>query len=273
MAGRETDWKEAHYPESRFGGFTDVDGTVSFYLRVQALLRPDAVVVDVGCGRGAWTEDGVAMRRDLRWMRGKCARVIGIDVSEAGRENPSLDEFRALEGESWPLGDASVDLVLADHVLEHVAAPDRFFSECRRVLRAGGHLCVRTPNRWSYIALASRLIPNARHAGVLARVQRGRDEQDVFPTLYRVTPPAASAARWPGSASKAWCARVRRSRPTWRSLGRRTHWAWCTRGWRPPRCGPPCSCSHARADGQATAAGTSAAGTSQPIHFRTQTTP
>jgi SAM-dependent methyltransferase len=181
----ETDWKEAHYPESRFGGFTDVDGTVSFYLRVQALLRPDSVVVDVGCGRGAWTQDRVLVRRELRWMKGKCARVIGMDVSEAGRENPSIDEFRALEGERWPLDDASVDLVVADHVLEHVTSPDRFFSECRRVLRPGGHLCARTPNRWSYIALASRLIPNARHAGVLARVQRDRHAQDVFPTVYR----------------------------------------------------------------------------------------
>ena len=185
MPNREREWKEAHYPESRFGGFTDVDGTVSFYVRVQALLRPDSVVVDVGCGRGAWIEDPVAVRRDLRWMKGKCAHVIGMDVSGAGSGNPSLDEFRPLEGERWPLDGASVDLVLADHVLEHVAAPDLFFSECRRVLRPGGNLCVRTPNRWSYIALASRLIPNTRHAGVLARVQQGRHSQDVFPTVYR----------------------------------------------------------------------------------------
>ncbi|HET9300516.1 MAG TPA: class I SAM-dependent methyltransferase, partial [Candidatus Polarisedimenticolaceae bacterium] len=185
MGRRTGSWKEAHYPESRFGGFTDVDGTVSFYFRVQALLRPQSEVLDVGCGRGAWVEDPVGARKDLRWMKGKCARVIGIDVSETGRENPSLDEFRLLESERWPLADASVDLVLADHVLEHVASPETFFSECRRVLRATGHLCLRTSNRWSYVALASRLVPNHRHAAVLARAQDGRHPQDVFPTLYR----------------------------------------------------------------------------------------
>lgn len=185
MGGRETDWKNVHYPESRFGGFTDLDGTVSFYVRVQALLRPESIAVDVGCGRGAWLEDPVPVRRELRRMKGKCAHVIGVDVSEAGRENPSLDEFRRLEGDRWPLEDASADLVLADHVLEHVPSPESFFAECSRVLRTGGHLCMRTPNRWSYVALASRVVPNSRHASVLSRVQNGRHEQDVFPTLYR----------------------------------------------------------------------------------------
>jgi hypothetical protein len=42
----------AHYPESNFGGFSDVDGTVSFYLRVNSLLRPDSNILDFGCGRG-----------------------------------------------------------------------------------------------------------------------------------------------------------------------------------------------------------------------------
>ena len=162
-----------------------MDGTLVFYLRVQSLLRPDSVAVDVGCGRGAWVEDPVRVRRDAHWMKGKCARVVGIDVDAAAQDNPSLDEFRHLRGDRWPLEDASVDLLLADHVLEHVAEPERFFEECRRVLKPGGHLCLRTPNRWNYVALASRLVPNARHAKVLARVQRDRHEQDVFPTYYR----------------------------------------------------------------------------------------
>ena len=36
------------YPESRFGGFTDIDGTVAFYSRVNALVKPLYVVVDFG---------------------------------------------------------------------------------------------------------------------------------------------------------------------------------------------------------------------------------
>lgn len=56
-----------HYPEARFGGFSDVDGTVAFYSRVQALMTPENVVLDVGCGRGSGLQDdAVPWRRELR---------------------------------------------------------------------------------------------------------------------------------------------------------------------------------------------------------------
>jgi len=176
---------ERFYPESRFGGFTQIDGTVAFYARVQALARPDAVVIDFGCGRGAYGSDPIPFRRDLRILKGKVGRVIGLDASPAGAENPFLDEFHNLEGARWPLADASADLVVCDNVLEHLPEPQAFFAEARRVLRPGGVLCVRTPNRWNYIALLSRLIPNRRHAQVLAKAKPGLAEEDVFPTLYR----------------------------------------------------------------------------------------
>ncbi len=85
--------KERFYPESRFGGFTDVDGTIAFYMRVHALLTPSSTVVDIGCGRGAYDEDPVVVRRDLRIFRGKVARVIGIDVDPAGVFRPVLHAF------------------------------------------------------------------------------------------------------------------------------------------------------------------------------------
>ena len=44
------------YPESAAGGFSRNDGTVAFYQRVQALLRPDSVVIDFGAGRGQFLE-------------------------------------------------------------------------------------------------------------------------------------------------------------------------------------------------------------------------
>ncbi len=74
-----------HYQESRFGGFTDVDGTVAFYTRVHALLEPSFVVLDVGCGRGAYGTDPVRVRRELRIFKGKCRRIIGIDPDEQAK--------------------------------------------------------------------------------------------------------------------------------------------------------------------------------------------
>jgi SAM-dependent methyltransferase len=182
---REQTFKQRCYPEAQFGGFSDHDGAVRFYSRVNALLSPDTVVLDIGCGRGAYASDTVAYRRNLRIFRGKCRHVIGIDVDPAGQENPFLDEFRAISGDRWPLPDRSVDLAVADYVLEHVTDPDRFFAECARVLNVGGMLCLRTPNRWGYVALAAQCIPNRLHAAVLKRLGKSRGAEDVFPTVYR----------------------------------------------------------------------------------------
>jgi len=175
----------AFYPESRFGGFTDLDGTIAFYTRVGALTASSDVVLDVGCGRGEYADDPVAVRRELRIFRGKCARVIGIDVDPAAEANPFVDEFRLIEPPRWPVDDESVDTCICDTVIEHVEEPDAFFAEAARVIRPGGHLCIRTPNVLSYFGLVSKLIPNRRHAAVLEKVQDGRCQEDVFPTVYR----------------------------------------------------------------------------------------
>jgi SAM-dependent methyltransferase len=76
-------------------------------------------------------------------------------------------------------------LILCDNTLEHIEKPERFFSEVCRVLKNGAYLCIRTPNRWSYIALAATLIPNKYHSKVISVVQNGRKDQDLFPTFYK----------------------------------------------------------------------------------------
>ena len=177
---------ERFHPEVRFGGFTDIDGTVRFYVRVQELLSPDAVAIDVGCGRGTQADDPLRVRRDLRILRGKCRRVIGLDVDPAASENPYVDEFRLIEENGdWPVESGSVDLVLADFVLEHVADPVRFVAQSASALRPGGMFCLRTINAWSYVGLASRMTPERLHHRLLRRVQPKRSSADVFPTVYR----------------------------------------------------------------------------------------
>ena len=177
--------KEAYYPEVAFGGFSDADGKVAFFTRVHALLEQSFVVVDAGCGRGAHAGDPVVFRRRLGQLRGKCRRVIGIDVEEPSPGNPLIDEFRQIVDDRWPLDDESVDLCISLNVLEHVERPERFFSECARVLRLHGVLCLCTPNAFGYPALAARLIPNRWHAAVMSMLGGKTPSEDVFPTLYR----------------------------------------------------------------------------------------
>lgn len=180
-------YQHLFFPETRFGGFTEVDVTIAFYNRVNALINPSDVVIDFGCGEGACLRDSVPLRRNLRVLRGKAARVIGLDVdAPAAARNRAIDEFHPLEpGAPWPVGDASADLILSDCVLEHLPDPEAFFSEARRILKPGtGLLCIRTPNVWSYVGVASRLAPNRLHASILKKAQPYRIE-DVFPTVYR----------------------------------------------------------------------------------------
>jgi ubiquinone/menaquinone biosynthesis C-methylase UbiE len=177
--------KEIFYPETKLGDFTDIDGTIAFFNRVNSLIKESFVVLDVGCGRGAHNEDSVPIRKNLRNLRGKVAKVIGIDINQSAKNNPFLDEFYLLQGYKWPINDNSVDMIICDNVLEHIKNPDEFFAEITRVLQNGGFLCLRTPNKWSYIALVATIIPNKYHTKVTSFAQDDRKEEDVFPTFYR----------------------------------------------------------------------------------------
>lgn len=180
-------WMSKFYPEVRFGGFTRVDGSVAFFQRIRSLLEPHSIVLDIGCGRGKIkSEDPVRLRRDLYDLRGACAKVIGIDPDLDASVNPLIHEFHQLHDfKNWPIETQAIDLAFADFVIEHVEDVDPFFSECHRVLKPGGYLCLRTPNVRSYFGLISRLIPNRYHARAAARIQEIREHEDVFPTVYR----------------------------------------------------------------------------------------
>jgi SAM-dependent methyltransferase len=180
------DPRARYFPESQFGGYSDIDQLVVFYTRVRSLLEPSFTVLDIGCGRGKHAEERTA-RSSLKILNDHCKTVIGIDVNPAARDNPFVDQFHLISANSgWPLPDASVDLAVSDYVLEHVENPDLFFSECHRVIRPGGYLCMRTTNALSYFGVAARVIPNGLHPAIVQQAYVSpRKEEDVFPTRYR----------------------------------------------------------------------------------------
>jgi SAM-dependent methyltransferase len=178
------------YPESTVGGFSRYDGFVEFYTRVNALLDEKSEVLDFGAGRGLWaTEPLPAASRRLRAFHERVARVVGIDVDDAVLKNRNLAEAKVVQsGDSIPYPDSSFDLVLADYVLEHVSAADApgVASEILRVLKPGGWLAARTPNKWGMIGLGARAVPNNLHTRFLHRLQPGRKDEDVFPVEYHM---------------------------------------------------------------------------------------
>lgn len=177
----------ALFPEVAAGGFSRFDGSVQFYNRVNAIVQPHDVVLDFGAGRGEWLEDGCDYRRQLRLFRHRVQRVIGADIDPAVKTNPAVDEHIVIDGTGrLELADDSVDLIISDHAFEHVTNPESTARELTRVLRPGGWLCARTPNRLGYVALSARALPRRFHGSVLARLQPDRRPEDIFPTAYQL---------------------------------------------------------------------------------------
>lgn len=113
---------------------------VANHLR-HAELRPDEVVLDLGCGAGI---DSILAAR-------RAARVLALDflpamlertraaAAEAGLHNV---ETLAGEIEAIPLPDGSVDHVISNGVINLSPRKARVLAECVRVLRPGGRLTV-----------------------------------------------------------------------------------------------------------------------------------
>jgi len=159
-------------PEAAAGGILRDDGEIHFYTRVNALLRPEMTVVDYGAGRGAVFDSGEFIYREaLAKLQGKVRKVIGVDVDDGVLQHPFLDERHVIEvGGSIPVADQSVDLVLAHWVFEHVQGPAQLAEELWRILKPGGWICARTPHRWSYVGIATRLFPENLQKGLLRHV-------------------------------------------------------------------------------------------------------
>ncbi|HEV2776093.1 MAG TPA: class I SAM-dependent methyltransferase [Solirubrobacteraceae bacterium] len=98
-------------------------------------------VLDIGCGAGEFSAALAAAG----------AQPIGVDVAaealrRAAVRMPALDLRLWRDGEPLPLDDASVDVVWAGEVIEHVADVAPWLSELRRVLRPRGTLLLTTPH-------------------------------------------------------------------------------------------------------------------------------
>jgi SAM-dependent methyltransferase len=90
------------------------------------------------------------------------ATVIGSDIDVPGLANaaarfPDEAGWVCAAGEHLPLADASVDLVVFNHVYEHVLDPVQVVAEIRRVLRPGGIVFLGLSNRLSFVEPHVRL--------------------------------------------------------------------------------------------------------------------
>lgn len=188
-----------YFPETIIDDFSRVDNLVEFYVRINALLRQDMTVVDFGAGRGKCYVDSTSTtRKALLDLRGRVKHVVGLDVDPVVITNPSLNEAHIIAtADPLPLDDASVDVVISNVTFEHIDNPKHISAEIDRILRPGGWVCARTPNKWGYVGIGARLVPNKLHARFLRRLQPERRDVDMFPTKYRLNTPRAIAHYFP----------------------------------------------------------------------------
>lgn len=183
---------EKIYPELAVGGYPRNSHKIRIYNRILSVLKPEHTVLDYGAGRGVRHLTGGSYEIKITNLKGKCRKVIGVDVDPVVVENSSLDEAYVMQSDSKiPLPDNSVDLVMSWAVFEHISNPEEACAELRRVLKPGGWICAFTPNKFGDVAIVARLVPNRLHARVLKSIGMVgdgavREEVDVFPTFYRL---------------------------------------------------------------------------------------
>lgn len=100
-------------------------------------------VLDVGCADG----------RLLTWYReaipDRTVETYGIDISEAAIEQARRNGHTAVAGRfeaDTELPEGSFDLIVASHVIEHVADPIAFARRAAQLLKPGGLFMFATPN-------------------------------------------------------------------------------------------------------------------------------
>ncbi len=158
------------YPE-----FQDNWDNKLFRDRVIEYINSNSKVLDLGAGAGIIEQCN---------FKGLASVVYGIDLDNRVLKNPYLDEAKLGSAESIPYDDQSFDIVICNNVLEHLSNPAVVFKEVHRVLRRDGFLIAKTPNKFHYVSILARLTPHWFHK--FYNRLRGRQEEDTFPTFYRI---------------------------------------------------------------------------------------
>jgi 2-polyprenyl-3-methyl-5-hydroxy-6-metoxy-1,4-benzoquinol methylase len=99
-------------------------------------------VLDVGCSGGIVADE----------LRRTGARMVGVDIDvpglgKANRDYGAQVDFVCGDSQQLPFADSSIDVVVCNHIYEHVVDPAALFAELRRVVRPDGMLYLGLGNR------------------------------------------------------------------------------------------------------------------------------
>lgn len=118
---------------------------------------------------------------------GKIAKsVMSVDIFDE-RKAKSHFRFVRVKGPVLPFPAKSFDLVISNHVIEHIPDQAKHLAEIRRVLKPGGLVYLATPNRiWpieTHYKLPLLTILPRRFANLYVRKVRGQN-WNIYPLSY-----------------------------------------------------------------------------------------
>jgi ubiquinone/menaquinone biosynthesis C-methylase UbiE len=122
----------AHTYETVENATRDLAATV---LRQYPLPMHGRDILETGCGTGFNTTYLAQQSRSVLAVDGSAGMLAQACAKVTA---PHVQLLRCDLQHTWPLADASVDLVVCLLVLEHIADLHMFFQEAARVLRPGG---------------------------------------------------------------------------------------------------------------------------------------
>lgn len=123
-----------------------------------ARVRRGERVVDLGAGLGEF-----AAALDAAGCEVVALETSAVALRRLAGRHPGIEARAVDPAGPLPLEDASVDVVWAGEVIEHVADTAAWLSEVRRVLRSGGRLLLSTPFHGRVKTAALALARHERH--------------------------------------------------------------------------------------------------------------
>ena len=156
----------------------DLDSRVLKGRKIERILGLDAALapvrlLEVGTGSGGIAHFFATGARQRH-------RVNAVDVTDTRQITEGYD-FTLVDSIRLPFDDASFDVVLTNHVIEHVGDTHEqlgHLREIRRIVKPGGQVYLAVPNRWMLVEPHYRLAflswwPRAWRSSYLRLMGRG----------------------------------------------------------------------------------------------------